>query len=82
VGTRQRGSGAKEEDEAAAVGDRPSAEGLNSELDKVGLSRSRYKSPDGKLQSAAHPSRVISQAVFQKFAAGHPKFRAEREARS
>jgi hypothetical protein len=30
----------------------------------------------------ARPNRVFSQAVFQKFAAGHPKFRAEREVRA
>ncbi len=30
----------------------------------------------------AHPNRVVSQAVFQKFAAGHPKFGAEREVRA
>jgi hypothetical protein len=30
----------------------------------------------------AHPNRVLSQAVFQKVAAGHPKFGAEREVRS
>jgi hypothetical protein len=30
----------------------------------------------------AHPNRVLSQAVFQKFAAGHPKLRAEREVRA
>ncbi len=30
----------------------------------------------------AHPSRVDSQAVFQKSAAGHPKFGAEREVRA
>jgi hypothetical protein len=30
----------------------------------------------------AHPNRVLSQAVFQKFAAGHPKFGAEREVRA
>jgi hypothetical protein len=30
----------------------------------------------------AHPNRVLSQAVFQKFAAGHPKFEAERELRA
>jgi hypothetical protein len=29
-----------------------------------------------------HPNRVVSQAVFQKVAAGHPKFGAEREVRS
>jgi hypothetical protein len=30
----------------------------------------------------AHPNRVVSQAVFQKIAAGHPKFGAERELRA
>ncbi len=30
----------------------------------------------------AHPNRVVSQAVFHKFAAGHPKFGAEREVRA
>jgi hypothetical protein len=30
----------------------------------------------------AHPNRVLSQAVFQKFAAGHSKFEAEREVRA
>jgi hypothetical protein len=30
----------------------------------------------------AHPNRVVSQAVFQKFAAGHPKFGADREVRA
>jgi hypothetical protein len=30
----------------------------------------------------AHPNRVVSQAVFQKKSAGHPKFGAEREVRA
>ncbi len=30
----------------------------------------------------AHPNRVVSQAVFQKNAAGHPKLEAEREVRA
>jgi hypothetical protein len=30
----------------------------------------------------AHPNRVVSQAVFQIYVAGHPKFGAEREVRS
>jgi hypothetical protein len=30
----------------------------------------------------AHPNRVVSQAVFQNFAAGHPKLEAEREVRA
>jgi hypothetical protein len=30
----------------------------------------------------AHPNRVVSQAVFQKHAAGHPKLEAEREVRA
>jgi hypothetical protein len=30
----------------------------------------------------AHPNRVVSQAVFQKIAIGHPKFGAEREVRA
>ncbi len=30
----------------------------------------------------AHPNRVVSQAVFKKFAARHPEFGAEREVRA
>jgi hypothetical protein len=43
--------------------------------------RNYLKYPDLKL-GWAHPNRVLDQAVLQKFAAGHPKFGAEREVRA